>query len=1077
MGVQVRGVLVQVLGPVRGWRDGQELDLGPAGRRAVLGLLVLARGHPLPRAELIDALWGDHPPPTAANILQTHVKHLRRQLEPDRRPHSPSTVLPGVGDGYALRLSSEQVDLGRFRTLVGAATAAQRTGDVRGAAVLSGEALALWRGNPMADVPLLADHPKVLALTRERQAAQARYCDAMLELGAGAEVLSTVAEMAAGQPFDEEAQARLIRAYHALGQRAQAFAAYRTVRRRLADELGVDPGPVLAAAHAALLHQPAPDRPVPTGTEPDPPAGAEVGAAPPDPVPAPTPTAVPRQLPADVYGFTGREAELRHLDQLLAVEYDHEPAPAPEDPTDPPSTVAAAAPTPAHRSSDATPAHRSTDAPPPVVIVAICGTAGVGKTALAVHWAHRLRARFPAGQLYVNLRGHDDGQPMPAGDALARLLAALGVPSDEIPLDLDERAARYRTELTDRAMLVVLDNAASVEQVRPLLPGTAPGMALVTSRDTLAGLVALHGARRLALEPLPPADAVGLLRLLVGPRAEAEPQAVTELAEQCARLPLALRVAAELAGSRPDDLLADLVGELADHRRRVRLLDTGGDPRGAVRTVFSWSYRHLAPADAVLFRRLGLHPGADIGTYAAAALAGLDVTRAERILAVLARAHLIQSTGRSRWVMHDLLRAYAAEVCGAEDPEPERAVALTRLLDHYLATAATAMDALYPAERHHRPEVRRPEADERVPVPPIDDRDAARNWLDTERAALVAVCGFAATQGWPGHVVSLANTLYRYLESGHHLDALDIHTQALHAARRSGDEAGQAHALTSLGAVHRLRGRYADAIEHHERALVMHHRGGDRYGQARTRSNLGIVYERLGQRDPAIEHQREALDLYGRLGDRYGEAGALTNLGNVYSELGRYDEAAELLSRSLDLFRVLGDRVGEAIGLCNLGDVQRELGRYDEAAATLRRSLGLFREAGHRNGEATALSNLGRVQTGLGRYDLAAEELGQALAWFQETGHRYGEASVLNSLGDALYAGDHLAEAGVRYRAALAIAVETGDRDEQARAHLGLAQVDRAGTAAPPGPPGPAGWPGQPPLSGDFGLSAPGRRH
>jgi tetratricopeptide (TPR) repeat protein len=909
--------------------------------------------------------------------------------------------------------------------------------------------------------------------------------------------------MAAGQPFDEEAQARLVRAYHAIGQRAQAFAAYRAARARLADELGVDPGPVLVAAHAALLRRPAPDRPDqaetdqaetdPAETDPDPPAGAEGPGHPPDPAPAPAPV-VPRQLPADVYGFTGRRTELRHLDQLLGGEYD--PDPAPKEVLGPwvvdPSGARPLSAVPA-----ATPAleRRTTDAPPPVVIVAICGTAGVGKTALAVHWAHRLRARFPAGQLYVNLRGHDDGQPMSAGDALARLLAALGVPSDEIPLDLDERAARYRTELTDRAMLVVLDNAASVEQVRPLLPGTAPGMALVTSRDTLAGLVALHGARRLALEPLPPADAVSLLRLLIGGRADAEPQAVAELAEQCARLPLPLRIAAELAGSRPDDLLTDLVDELADHRRRVRLLDTGGDPRGAVRTVFSWSYRHLAPADAVLFRRLGLHPGADISGYAAAALAGLDVPRAERVLAVLARAHLIQSTGRSRWVMHDLLRAYAAELCGAEDPEPVRASALTRLLDHYLASAAVAMDALYPAERHHRPVVRRPDADDRVPIPPVDDRDVARDWLDRERASLVAICGFAAAQGWPAYAVSLSNTLYRYLESGHHLDALDIHTHALDAARRCGDEGGQAHALTSLGAVHRLRGRYADAIEHHERALAMHHRSGDRYGQARTRSNLGIVYERLGQRDPAIAHQRQALDLYGRLGDRYGEAGALTNLGNVYSELGRYEEAAELLGRSLGLFQVLGDRVGEAIGLCNLGDVQRELGRYDEAAATLRRSLGLFREAGHRNGEATALSNLGRVNTSLGRYDLAAEELGQALGWFQETGHRYGEASVLNNLGDVRYAGGHLAEAGARYRVALAIAVETGDRDEQARAHLGLAQVARTATAAPTGstgptgstspagptdstgPTGPAGWPGQPPLSDDFGLSTPGLHH
>ncbi|GIG91915.1 AfsR/SARP family transcriptional regulator [Plantactinospora endophytica] len=1048
--MQVRGVRVQVLGPVRGWRGGRELDLGPAGRRAVLGLLVLARGHPVPRTELIDALWGERPPPSAANILQTHVKHLRRHLEPDRRAHSPSELLPAVGSGYALRLAADGVDLEEFRALADAARSAERDGDPRRVATLSRQALALWRGDPMADVPVLADHPRVLALTGERQAMRARLCAALLDLGAAAEALPTVAEMAAGQPLDEAVQALLIRAYHALGRPGQAFAAYRAARTRLADELGVDPGPVLAAAHAALLRGPAPDRPAPAGggapaTDPDGadggPPGTAAAAAPPGAElpdlarpPArvrPVPASVPRQLPADVYGFTGRRAELRRLDQLFApaARADRPPAPTPSPPG-------------------------------PAVIVAICGTPGVGKTALAVHWAHRARTRFPAGQLYLDLRGHDDGQPVPAGDALARLLGALGVPEDDIPTDLDERAARYRTELTDRPVLVVLDNAASVEQVRPLLPGAAPGMTVVTSRNSLGGLVALHGARRLALEPLPPADTVTLLRLLIGARAEAEPRAVAELAEQCVHLPLALRVAAELAGNRPDDRLADLVAELADHGRRVRLLAAGDDPRAAVRTVFSWSYRQLRAADAVTFRRLGLHPGADVGLSAVAALTGLTGEQAEQALAVLVRAHLVQPVGRSRWSMHDLLRAYAAEVCRAADPEPERRAALTRLLDHYLGTAAAAMDELYPAERHHRPAV--PRSDRPAPPPAGVDaggehaaaaRKAARDWLDGERSTLAAVCGYAATQGRPAYAVLLSDILYRYLESGHHLDALEIHTFALHAARHGADERGQAHALTNLGAVLRLQGRYQESIEHLERALAMHRRGGDRYGEARTRSNLGIVHERLGRREPAVEHQRQALDLYRRLDDRYGEAGALTNLGNVYSEWERYEEAAEYLGLSRDLFRSLGDRVGEAIGLCNLGDVQRELGRYEEAGTALRRALALFRAAGHRDGEATALSNLGRVHTWLGRYDLAVEEFAEALGRFQETGHRYGEASVLNNLGDVLYAAGRPADAAGRYRAALTITLETGDRDELTRAHRGLAQAEATVHAAPGGQP------------------------
>ncbi|MEO3820969.1 tetratricopeptide repeat protein [Plantactinospora sp. B24E8] len=1033
----MRGVRIQVLGPVRVWRHDHELDLGPAGRRAVLGLLVLARGHPLARAELVDALWGDQPPASATNVLQTHVKHLRQRLEPDRRPHAPSRLLPSVGDGYALRVADDEVDLARFRALAGAALAAARKPDPGRVASLSEQALRLWQGGPLADVPVLAGHPKVLALLAERQAAQARYCDAMLEIGAGAEVLPMVEEAATGQPFDEATQARLIRAYQAVGQRAQAFAAYQAVRARLADELGVDPGPVLAAAHAALLTDPAATKPppaaarqVPVGAAPEPPAATP--AARPDGTTAAAPPVVPAQLPADVYGFTGRQAELRLLDELLSPPRSAGPDDNPGGGGDP------------HLAHDTDPSARQ---PRPVLVAAVCGTAGVGKTALAVHWAHRLRARFPDGQLYVNLRGHDDGPPMSAGDALARLLSGLGVANHDIPLEVDERAARYRTELTDRSVLVLLDNAASVDQIRPLLPGTASAMALVTSRDSLAGLVALHGARRVTLAPLPPADTGRLLRLLIGARADAEPAALTTLAGQCARLPLALRVAAELAGSRPDDRLADLVEELADLRRRVRLLDVGGDPRAAVQTVFSWSYQQLPPAEALVFRRLGLHPGTDVGLPAAAALAGLDVDRTGEALAVLARVHLVQPVGRCHWGMHDLLRAYAGQVCQAEDPAPDRQAAVTRLLDHHLASVAAAMDVCHPAERHHRPPPPRPA--EPVPVAAFDDRTAATVWLDAERGTLVALCRYAATHGWPAYPVLLSSTLYRYLESGHHLDALDIHTQALHAARLTGDEGGEAHALTNLGAVHRLRGRYPEAFEHLERALLMHERGGDRYGQARTRSNLGIVHERLGQPGPAVTHQLAALDLYRQLGDRYGEAGALTNLGNVCTELDRYPEAAEHLGRSLELFRALGDRIGEAIGLCNLGDVQRVLGRHREAAAGLTRAATLFREAGHQDGEATALSNLGRLHSGTGRHDLALEELDQALRLFRQTGHRYGEASVLNSLGEAYRGAGHPAEALRSHSAALRIAAETGDRDEQDRARAGLDRTD-------PGAPRPA---------------------
>ncbi|MGH3937962.1 MAG: helix-turn-helix domain-containing protein [Pseudonocardiaceae bacterium] len=386
------------------------------------------------------------------------------------------------------------------------------------------------------------------------------------------------------------------------------------------------------------------------------------------------PAGAPRsvaQLPADVAFFTGRERELAILDRQLA-------------------TMA--------KSTGAL-GGRSTA----VVISAVSGTAGVGKTALALRWCHRVRGEFPDGQLYVNLRGYDPDQPLAATDALAGFLRALGVPGQDVPLQVDERAAVYRSLLDGRRMLVVLDNAATVEQVRPLLPGSPSCLVVITSRDSLAGLVARHGARRLELDLLPLEDAIVLLQVLIGGRVDAESEAAAVLAGQCARLPLG--VVAELVVARPSISLAELVGELADQQRRLKLLDAGGDPRTAVRAVFSWSYQYLSAEVARAFRVIGLHPGPDLDPYAAAALTNTSGDQAQHLLDLLARAHLIAPTSPGRYGMHDLLRAYAIHLATVEDCEQDRRAALTRLFDHYLATAAAAMDTVIPAEQHRRPRI------------------------------------------------------------------------------------------------------------------------------------------------------------------------------------------------------------------------------------------------------------------------------------------------------------------------------------------------------------------------------------
>jgi len=710
-------------------------------------------------------------------------------------------------------------------------------------------------------------------------------------------------------------------------------------------------------------------------------------------------TAVPHQLPADMAHFVGRVEELDQLSTLL-------------------DTVTEDGGT---------------------VISAVSGTAGVGKTALALRWAHRVRDEFPDGQLYMDLRGYDPGQPLSSGDALAGFLRALGLAGAEIPLEVEERAASYRSLLYGQRILVVLDNASSVEQVRPLLPGTPSAVVMVTSRDALAGLVARHGAARLDLDLLPLDDAVALLGALIGARVAAEPDAAAALAGQCARLPLALRLAAELAAARPGTPLAALVTELADQQRRLALLDAGGDPRTAVSAVFSWSYQHLPAEAARAFRLLGLHPGPDFDPYAAAALIHTSVEQAQHLLDQLARAHLIGPTSPGRYGMHDLLRAYATHLAGTEDSEAERWVALTRLFDHYLGTAAAAMDIMVPAERHRRPHVPPPA----TPSPPVGDPATARAWLDAERVTLTTVCAYTAAHGRPGHTTGLAGILFRYLEvGGHYPNAVAIHTHALHAARDTGDRTGEAYALTNLGAVYWRQGHYQGATDRLQQALTLFREIGDRSGEARALGNLGDVYGWQGHYGQAVEHHQQALTMFVASDDQIGEARALDHLGFVYQRLGRYGQAAEHHQQALTLFRAIGHQVDEAIALDNLGAVYRRQGRYGQAAEHHQQALTLAREVGNRYGEAIALQSLGIVYQQQGRYRQAVEHHQRALTLFHEIGYVVGEADVLTSLGLVYCRQGCYPQAADHHQRALVLSREIGDRDGEADVLDNLGLVD-----------------------------------
>jgi tetratricopeptide (TPR) repeat protein len=965
-------------------------------------MLALRANQAVSRSELIDGMWGEDPPTSAVNSVHVYVAGLRRVLEPDRAHRAPGQVLSASGPGYLLRLGSGQLDAAALDRHLTQARQSLPTGDLMAAAQSLDAALGLWQGVPLAGIPgPWADIERV-RLDELRLTAIEERIDVMLALGGHHEAVAQLAVLIREHPLRERFRGQLMVALYRCGRQADALAEFAAARRFLARELGIAPGPGLRRLHQQIL---AADAKLDLPAVPSAPAG-RANPAPPGPRPA---APVPRELPADVAAFTGRADELAELDRLLA----------------------------AGRQD------RVSAGPAAVVISAVAGSAGVGKTALAAHWAHRVSDAFPDGQLYVDLRGYDPREPVAAADALAGFLRALGVADQDIPADVDERAARYRSVLDGRRMLVLLDNAADTDQVSLLLPGSPACFVVVTSRDSLAGLVARHGARRLDLDLLPLADAVALLRALIGVRVDADPAAAATLAGQCARLPLALRVAAEFAVARPALTLAQLVDELGGEQGRLDLLDAGGDPRTAVRGVFSWSYRHLSARAAQAFRLIGLHLGPDLDAYAAAALSGSTLGQAHDVLGLLARAHLISPTRPGRYGMHDLLRAYATEITvtqdgtadGAPEAGGEARAALTRLFDYYLGAAAAAMDVLVPAERSRRPPVVPPT----TPIPPTASPPEARAWLDTERAILVAVAGYAAARGWPGHAIRLSAILRRYVETGgHYADAITIHTHARRAAREAGERAAEAHALNSLGLIDGRMGRYQQAAGHLQEALALFRGIGDHSGAARVLTNLASAEWRQGQYRQAASHHQQALALFREIGDPIGEAHALNGLGLVDWQHGRYPQAAGHFQQALALFRDLGDRSNEAHALGNLGMVNGRLGRCAQAAEHLQEALALFREIGDRSGAASALTDLGSVACRQSRYQDAARHHQQALALFREIGERTGEAEALNGLGEVLLATSQPGPARAKHAAALDTASQIGDKHEQARAHNGL---------------------------------------
>ncbi|GAA2635119.1 AfsR/SARP family transcriptional regulator [Paractinoplanes durhamensis] len=950
-----------VLGAVEAQIAGRSVDLGHARQRSVLAVLLVEAGRPVTIDQLIDRVWGEDAPQRADGALYSYLSRLRRAVA-----EATEVKIERRSGGYVLTADPQTVDLHSFRRLHTLARSAESD---KSAADLITQALGLWRGEPFAglDTPWLASIRQ--ALLSERFAAELDHNDVLLRLGRHGELLPSLSAAVAESPLDERLAEQMMLALYRSGRQADADEQYRRIRRSLADELGSDPGTGLSRLHERIL---AAD---PTLTV------APVETRGPQ-APPPARPSVPAQLPADVRAFTGRAREFAALDRSL------EPPDGDE---------------------------------PPLTVVLLSGTAGVGKSALAVRWAHRVREAFPDGQLYVNLRGYDSEQPVAVGDALAGFLTALGVGGPEIPPGVEERAGRYRSELTGRRMLVLLDNASSVEQVRPLLPGSGSCLVLITSRDSLPGMVAIHGAERINLDLLPMADAVVLLRRLIGARVDRETSVAEDLAGACARLPLALRIAAELAAVRTDVTLAELVGELGDHRMRLDLLDAG-DPRAEVRAVFSWSYQNLPGDAARVFRLLGLHPGDTVHVEAVAALTGTEAGEARRLLGVLVRASLVHVGRGGRYGMHDLLRAYAAELAVRHDSGPDRKAALTRLFDHYLAGAVAAMDTLYPDGTE-----------------PDGDPDTARGWIEAERPNLAAACTYGAAHGWHRFAVALAGTMFRYLDAGGPVaEAVAVTASAVSAAVALGDREAQARALSDLGRLHRRQGRLDEAVDTYRRSLALYADLGEHAAEAVALRNLGSVHWRLGNYRQAAENYRRAGERYERLGDAAGQADASVRLGLVDARLGDEEQATKRFASALDLVTRLGDRFSEAYVISLLARLSRRPADLERAATHLEQSLAVMRQAGDRTGEAYVLTDLGVVYARSGRLAEAADHLRNVVVLHRRIGDRASEAEALNDLGQVLLAAGDAADARAQHEQALALAQEIGDRYEQARAHDGI---------------------------------------
>ena len=917
--------------------SGQQVSLAGPRLRVLLAALLLRAGTPVPVESLAEAVWDGTPSPAAVETLRSYVRRLRRALGP-----RGGLLIEARHPGYLIRLEGDELDVLEFEKRCREATAATRSGSWDHASDNVTRALELWRDPPLLDVPSQLLHDQIVPrLEQLRLQALEDRAEADLHLGRHELLVQQLRGLTKEHPLRERFQAQFMLALYRCGRQAEALECYRDARGVLVQELGIEPGPELRRLHerilagdAGLLAPPPPVAALAAG-----PVAVPGKAAAPEPAPAP---AVPRQLPSAVAHFAGRAGELAALDGLL---------------------------------DDAGRTARGT-----MVISAVAGTGGVGKTALAVRWAHAVAERFRDGQLYVNLRGFDpSGVPVTPDEAIRGFLDALGVPAERVPPDLDSKAALYRSLLAGQQVLIVLDNARDEQQVRPLLPAGPGCLVIITSRSRLAGLAAGEGARLLALDVLGHDEARQVLAARLGGRAAAEPGAVDEIVRLCGRLPLALTVAAARAAARPRLPLADLAATLRDARGRLDALDVG-DPAMNVRAVLSWSAGRLGPAARRVFALLGLHPGPDITVAAAASLAGISPLAADRAVQELAAASLLTEHRPGRYALHDLLRAYAAEHAEALDADARR-TAVGRMLDHYLCTAHAAAMLLNPMREQVSP------ASPAAGVTPetLAGHRQALAWFEAEHQVLSAAVALASGTGFDARAWQLSWAMADHLQGSgrwHELGA--VQRTGLAAAARLGDLAGQAALSRRLGNACTMLGDYPQASAHLSESLQWYGRLGDRDGQARVHLEFCHIREGQDRLADALDHAEQALSHSRASGNKDSQAAALNNVGWFRARLGDYQQALDICREALAQSRELGSVYPEAAAWDNLGYAEHHLGNLTEAAACYQRSLALFRETGDLYCQAVILDHLGDNSRTAGDLDEAQKAWQQALDIFDD---------------------------------------------------------------------------------------------